>query len=476
MVGAGGQLVLYGTHGSSYVHKMKKPPKKEKENGDENGGHESDSSDSSQRSAEPGPPDMEKCTVSGTGFSGGSALTPVTLVITLRDEDGRKLKEGGDEVQVRVLPSAGISSKPAAGEEGASEGDGVIYPEVVDRGNGTYAATYTVPVKGMYKVEVQVEGFPIEGSPFPVFFGPPGEPSPEPPDTSASALVAAAAANAANLVSAAAPSGAAVAAPMPAATGTLPGLPMLGFGGLDAMGFGAGLLGGASGLGGLGGLPGFAGAMAGLSGMPGMGVAAPAALAPPVPLVDAALRSVFVANVTLSVSPEQVKAVFQVAGPVLNVVSLAQTPVDCMVVEFGDVATAQCALAFNGQMLGEGPVTVLMLTSAQETLALTNPLLLLKLQQIMQMQSAVKQSQQLAAQVRVSGGGWGTLVGRSFTTSFATMILLIDIGSLPCSSHDSAGVHEGVAGSACKLASRCTPPHICLDDTVRARAFGVGPL
>ena len=120
-----------------------------------------DEGSDSDRSESPGQPDPKTCTVTGPGFAGGASGVPVNLFVTCKDEDGKRITEGGDDVQVRVVSKENPSL--------------YINVEVSDKENGMYVATYTAPAKGMYMITVMVNGIELEGSPFPVFFGPPGE-------------------------------------------------------------------------------------------------------------------------------------------------------------------------------------------------------------------------------------------------------------------------------------------------------------
>lgn len=87
------------------------------------------------------------------------------LVVDVRDVRGKRMKEGGEEVDVRVQ---------ATGMGGTSQH---VECTVVDNENGTYTATYTPANKGNYLVAVEVNGVPIAGSPFPVFFSTPLDPA-----------------------------------------------------------------------------------------------------------------------------------------------------------------------------------------------------------------------------------------------------------------------------------------------------------
>jgi hypothetical protein len=69
-----------------------------------------------------------------------------------------------------------------------------ITADITDRGDGSYVAKFTVPVKGNWKIRVEVEGIEVDGSPFPVFFGAPGSLDAKEAEKAAEEAVAAAAA------------------------------------------------------------------------------------------------------------------------------------------------------------------------------------------------------------------------------------------------------------------------------------------
>jgi hypothetical protein len=125
-----------------------------------------DVEDAEEQDAGPGPAYPPNCTVSGSGFSGGPAGTPVTLQISAKDAKGERLTHGGNHIVVRVSPALGTAAleRPVA-------------VAVTDYGNGNYAATYSVPARGNYSIAVEIDGMHITNSPFPVFFSPPGDTS-----------------------------------------------------------------------------------------------------------------------------------------------------------------------------------------------------------------------------------------------------------------------------------------------------------
>lgn len=104
-----------------------------------------------------GPVDPAKCTAAGAGIAGGTACAPSSFVVVTKDADERKVPHGGAQIKVRVMPGVGV---------GGSEQDGIVK----DMSDGTYTVTYVAPKRGNYMVNVECNGKPIMGSPFPVFF------------------------------------------------------------------------------------------------------------------------------------------------------------------------------------------------------------------------------------------------------------------------------------------------------------------
>uniref|UniRef100_A0A5B6ZJI3 Uncharacterized protein n=1 Tax=Davidia involucrata TaxID=16924 RepID=A0A5B6ZJI3_DAVIN len=104
-----------------------------------------------------GPVDPTKCSAAGAGIAGGTACAPSSFVVVTKDADGRKVPNGGAQIKVKVSPGVGV---------GGSDQDGIVK----DMGDGTYTVTYVVPKRGNYMVNVECNGKPIMGSPFPVFF------------------------------------------------------------------------------------------------------------------------------------------------------------------------------------------------------------------------------------------------------------------------------------------------------------------
>ncbi|KAK6914336.1 RNA recognition motif domain [Dillenia turbinata] len=104
-----------------------------------------------------GPVDPAKCSAQGAGIAGGTACAPTTLVVVTKDSDGRKVPNGGSQIRVRISPGVGV---------GGSEQEGIVK----DQGDGTYTITYVVPKRGNYMLNIECNGKPITGSPYPVFF------------------------------------------------------------------------------------------------------------------------------------------------------------------------------------------------------------------------------------------------------------------------------------------------------------------
>lgn len=104
-----------------------------------------------------GPVDPSKSTAAGAGIAGGNAGAASTFMVVTKDSDGRKVPHGGAEIKVKVAPGVGV---------GGSEQEGIVK----DMNDGTYTVTYVVPKRGNYMLNIECNGKPIMGSPFPVFF------------------------------------------------------------------------------------------------------------------------------------------------------------------------------------------------------------------------------------------------------------------------------------------------------------------
>ncbi|XP_051133422.1 uncharacterized protein LOC127253051 [Andrographis paniculata] len=104
-----------------------------------------------------GPVDPSRCTAQGAGIAGGTACVGATFTVVTKDAEGSKVVRGGAQVKVRVAPGVGV---------GGDDLEGIVK----DMGDGSYSVTYVVPKRGNYMVNVDCNGKPIMGSPFPVFF------------------------------------------------------------------------------------------------------------------------------------------------------------------------------------------------------------------------------------------------------------------------------------------------------------------
>ncbi|XP_075516356.1 uncharacterized protein LOC142551165 isoform X1 [Primulina tabacum] len=118
---------------------------------------DSDDDKSSDNTRPVGPVDPARCMAQGAGIAGGTACVGSTFSVVTKDGDGRNVTRGGASVVVRIAPGMGV---------GGSDQNGMVK----DVGDGTYSVTYGVPKKGNYMVNVECNGRPIMGSPFPVFF------------------------------------------------------------------------------------------------------------------------------------------------------------------------------------------------------------------------------------------------------------------------------------------------------------------
>ncbi|XP_073132039.1 uncharacterized protein [Henckelia pumila] len=118
---------------------------------------DSDDDKSSENRRPAGPVDPARCMAQGAGIAGGTACVGATFSVVTKDSDGRNVTRGGASVVVRIAPGMGV---------GGSDQNGIVK----DMGDGTYSVTYVVPKRGNYMVNVECNGKPIMGSPFPVFF------------------------------------------------------------------------------------------------------------------------------------------------------------------------------------------------------------------------------------------------------------------------------------------------------------------
>ncbi|EPS69077.1 hypothetical protein M569_05685, partial [Genlisea aurea] len=122
-----------------------------------------DDDNKSENDRSVGPVDPSRCMALGAGIAGGTACVAATFMVLTKDSEGRKMSHGGAQVKVTVAPGVGV---------GGNEQEGIVK----DVGDGTYTVTYMVSKRGNYMVNVECNGKPIMGSPFPVFFsaGTPG--------------------------------------------------------------------------------------------------------------------------------------------------------------------------------------------------------------------------------------------------------------------------------------------------------------
>lgn len=130
----------------------------EKNHEKEQASSDSESEEAENMSNKPiGPVDPTKCMAAGVGIAGGTACAPSSFMVVTKDADGRKVPNGGAQINVKVVPGVGV---------GGTEQEGIVK----DMGDGTYTVTYVVPKRGNYMVHIECNGKPIMGSPFPVFF------------------------------------------------------------------------------------------------------------------------------------------------------------------------------------------------------------------------------------------------------------------------------------------------------------------
>lgn len=110
-----------------------------------------DSSDSENQDdfLPPGPLEAEKCTLSGPGFTGGAAGSPVSFVITAKDGRGKRIREGGAYVRVQVKAMRGVVAED-------------VDPVIKDHGDGSYTVTYSVSTRGNYEVSTLPCSFPFD--------------------------------------------------------------------------------------------------------------------------------------------------------------------------------------------------------------------------------------------------------------------------------------------------------------------------
>lgn len=350
--------------------------------------------------------------VAGPGLAGGAAGTPAILTITARDSDRRRITEGGDDVEVIVSPGMGCAKDAEP-----------LRADITDRGDGSYVARFTVPCKGNWKVEVRVEGIEVDGSPYPVYFGPPGSlDAVEAEKAAAEALAAAAVPGAAAAATAGAPKLAS-------------GAP-----GSNSMATPAAIAAAAAG----NPLAAAAAAAAAFSTMPqptAAGSAAPAnsltaamasaaaAAAAGATFVnplsanplhqqlvthllaakgvpDAHTRCVVVSRFPPGLDTTAIKSLMGVAGQVTDVQVTGTVGDQLALVEYSNAAETATALSLNGMKLGDMysmQVFKAPAVSYAELLAI-NPMMAMHMQNMQQAQMAMIQSQALIAQLRAASG------------------------------------------------------------------------
>ena len=181
-------------------------------------------------------------------------------------------------------------------------------PQVIDNGNGTYTATYTVPAKGNYFLHIDVNYLPIAGSPFPVFFS-------NPIDPAEAAAAEAAAAQAA------------------------------------ASGGGGG---GGGGAGGAASYPVFPQDPA----VAAMAAAAKQAVLGATAHSDLAQRTVYVSNLSPAISHEHYRQLFSIAGRIRDVKQAGEGAGAMLVFEYLSAPDADEAVKMAGMTVGERAVVV----------------------------------------------------------------------------------------------------------------------
>lgn len=108
--------------------------------------YDSSDSDNQDDFLPPGPLEAEKCTLSGPGFTGGAAGSPVSFVITAKDGRGKRIREGSAYVRVQVQPMRGVIAED-------------VNPVIKDHGDGSYTVTYSVSTRGNYEVSTVAQSF-----------------------------------------------------------------------------------------------------------------------------------------------------------------------------------------------------------------------------------------------------------------------------------------------------------------------------
>lgn len=365
-----------------------------------------ESSDEEPEPEPPGSPEPEMFTVAGPGLAGGAAGTPTILTITARDADRRRITEGGDDVEIVVTPGTGCDKEAEA-----------LRADVTDRGDGSYVARFTVPCKGNWKIVVRVEGIEVDGSPYPVYFGPPGSLDTAEAEKAAEEALAAAAA---------APGAVAGA---PKVVGSLPGSnPMASAVSIAAASAGNPLAAAAAAAAAFSAtqqqpVAGTTNSITAAMASAAAAAAAGATFINPLsanPLhqqlvthllaakgvVDAHNRCVVVTKFPPGLDSAAIKTLMAVAGQVADV-QLTGNPGDQLaLVEYSNAAETATALSLNGMRIGD--IYALQVfrapaVSYAELLAI-NPMMAMHMQNMHQAQAAMLQSQALIAQLRAASG------------------------------------------------------------------------
>ncbi|KAK9828863.1 hypothetical protein WJX72_002451 [[Myrmecia] bisecta] len=285
--------------------------------------------------------------VGGPGFAGGAACAPVNFYITAKDSRGARIKEGGAYVVVKVAPG------PSATAAGAQ----LIDVAVKDNNDGTYTGTYTVPARGDYQLSIEVNGSPIGGSPFPVFFSPPEAPS----DASA------------------APAGDAAAGTAAAGSSA---------GGAAALGLNAEQLAQIT-----------AKAQALMPVVSLLGTAAHNAGVVFPTDEEVLARTLLIGNISPTVTLDQLKQLFSFCGTVTDVTFLINN--QYAFVEFSTAAEATAALPMNNMMVADRALKVEAAKVARDATpqGAANPFTAMQVQQLQQYQIAQMSTSSLTAQV-----------------------------------------------------------------------------
>ena len=95
-----------------------------------------------------------RCEAEGEAVGYAGTHAPATFLIRAKDWVGRECTSGGAYFEVRLRGPVNLQA------------------EVVDRGDGTYAASYTAAISGSYSMHVTLNRVPIAGSPFSLLVDP----------------------------------------------------------------------------------------------------------------------------------------------------------------------------------------------------------------------------------------------------------------------------------------------------------------